>query len=54
RLDPLADHRLAMTYAVVGLAVPGVTVDDIATTGKTVPEFPAMWAAMLAGPRLAS
>jgi 3-phosphoshikimate 1-carboxyvinyltransferase len=49
RLDPLADHRLAMTYAVVGLAVPGVTVDDIATTGKTVPEFPAMWAAMLAG-----
>ncbi|MDT3441154.1 3-phosphoshikimate 1-carboxyvinyltransferase [Pseudofrankia sp. BMG5.37] len=54
RLDPLADHRLAMTYAVVGLAVPGVTVDDIATTGKTVPEFPAMWAAMLAGPHLAS
>jgi len=49
RLDPLADHRLAMTYAVVGLRVPGITVDDIATTGKTVPEFPAMWAAMLAG-----
>ncbi|WP_045876281.1 3-phosphoshikimate 1-carboxyvinyltransferase [Pseudofrankia sp. DC12] len=48
RLDPLADHRLAMTYAVVGLRVPGITVDDIATTGKTVPEFPAMWAAMLA------
>jgi 3-phosphoshikimate 1-carboxyvinyltransferase len=54
RLDPLADHRLAMAYAVVGLAVPGVTVDDIATTGKTVPEFPAMWAAMLTGPQLAS
>jgi 3-phosphoshikimate 1-carboxyvinyltransferase len=49
RLDPLADHRLAMTYAVVGLRVPGITVDDVATTGKTVPEFPAMWAAMLAG-----
>lgn len=49
RLDPLADHRLAMTYAVVGLVVPGVTVDDIATTGKTVPDFPARWAAMLAG-----
>ncbi|WP_081437855.1 3-phosphoshikimate 1-carboxyvinyltransferase [Pseudofrankia asymbiotica] len=54
RLDPLADHRLAMTYAVVGLAVPGVAVDDIATTGKTVPEFPAMWAAMLTGPSLVS
>jgi 3-phosphoshikimate 1-carboxyvinyltransferase len=48
-LDPLADHRLAMAYAVVGLAVPGITVDDIATTGKTVPEFPAMWVAMTAG-----
>jgi 3-phosphoshikimate 1-carboxyvinyltransferase len=49
RLDPLADHRLAMAYAVVGLAVPGITVEDIATTGKTVPRFPAMWAAMLDG-----
>jgi 3-phosphoshikimate 1-carboxyvinyltransferase len=48
-LDPLADHRLAMAYAVVGLAVPGITIDDIATTGKTVPEFPAMWVAMAAG-----
>ncbi|SQD98437.1 MULTISPECIES: 3-phosphoshikimate 1-carboxyvinyltransferase [unclassified Parafrankia] len=49
RLDPHADHRLAMTYAVVGLAVPGVTVDDIATTGKTVPDFARMWTTMLAG-----
>jgi 3-phosphoshikimate 1-carboxyvinyltransferase len=48
-LDPQADHRLAMAYAVVGLRVPGVEVDDIATTGKTVPDFPALWAQMLAG-----
>lgn len=42
------DHRLATAGAVLGLAVPGVEVQDIATTGKTLPDFPAMWAAMLA------
>ncbi len=47
RLDPRADHRLAMAYAVVGLVVPGVLIDDIATTGKTVPQFPRLWAEML-------
>lgn len=46
-LDPRADHRLAMAYAVVGLAVPGVRVTDIATTGKTVPDFPDRWAALV-------
>jgi 3-phosphoshikimate 1-carboxyvinyltransferase len=50
RLDPRADHRLAMAYAVVGLVVPGVLVDDVATTGKTMPDFPRRWAAMLSGP----
>jgi len=42
-LDPHADHRLAMAYAVVGLVVPGVEVADIATTGKTVPGFDHIW-----------
>jgi len=46
-LDARADHRLAMAYAVVGLAVPGVRVRDIATVAKTVPDFPARWGAML-------
>ena len=41
------DHRIAMFGAVLGLAVAGVAVEDIATTGKTVPDFPARWAAML-------
>ncbi|MEZ5190574.1 MAG: 3-phosphoshikimate 1-carboxyvinyltransferase [Schumannella sp.] len=45
-----ADHRMATTGALVGLAVPGVEIDDIATTGKTLPEFPQLWAAMLRGP----
>ncbi len=48
-LDPRADHRLAMAYAVAGLLVEGVRVADIATTGKTVPDFPARWAELLAG-----
>jgi 3-phosphoshikimate 1-carboxyvinyltransferase len=27
--------------------VAGVTVDDIASTSKTLPDFPGMWARML-------
>jgi 3-phosphoshikimate 1-carboxyvinyltransferase len=44
-----ADHRMATAGAIVGLVVAGVSVDDIATTGKTLPDFPAMWTGMLAG-----
>jgi 3-phosphoshikimate 1-carboxyvinyltransferase len=41
------DHRMATAGAIIGLAVSGVEVDDIATTAKTLPEFPELWAAML-------
>lgn len=41
------DHRMATTGALVGLAVPGVAVDDIEATAKTLPEFPDLWARML-------
>lgn len=44
-----ADHRMATAGAVLGLVVDGVQVDDIATTSKTLPDFPGMWARMLAG-----
>ncbi|WP_448809408.1 3-phosphoshikimate 1-carboxyvinyltransferase [Agromyces bauzanensis] len=43
-----ADHRMATTGAIVGLAVPGVVVDDIASTGKTLPQFTRLWEQMLA------
>jgi len=43
-----ADHRMATAGALVGLKVPGVSVDDIATTSKTLPDFPGMWADLLA------
>jgi 3-phosphoshikimate 1-carboxyvinyltransferase len=42
-----ADHRMATAGAVLGLVVEGVRVDDIASTAKTLPDFPAMWSAML-------
>ncbi|MBB5083385.1 3-phosphoshikimate 1-carboxyvinyltransferase [Nonomuraea endophytica] len=44
-----ADHRMATAGAVIGLAVPGVEVENIATTGKTLPEFTRMWGEMLGG-----
>ncbi|MDF1479652.1 3-phosphoshikimate 1-carboxyvinyltransferase [Leifsonia sp. H3M29-4] len=45
------DHRMATAGAIIGLAVAGVEIDDIATTAKTLPQFPELWAAMLAGTR---
>jgi pentafunctional AROM polypeptide len=33
------DHRIAMSFAVFGLAVPGVVLDDAACVEKTFPEF---------------
>ncbi|WP_136710096.1 3-phosphoshikimate 1-carboxyvinyltransferase [Agromyces sp. H66] len=43
-----ADHRMATTGAIVGLAVPGIVVDDIGSTGKTLPQFQKLWEQMLA------
>lgn len=43
-----ADHRMATAGAILGLAVEGVQVEDIATTAKTMPDFPRLWADMLA------
>ncbi|MFI2753015.1 3-phosphoshikimate 1-carboxyvinyltransferase [Cellulomonas sp. P22] len=43
-----ADHRMATAGALLGLAVPGVRVEDVATTTKTLPDFVAMWEGMLA------
>lgn len=47
-----ADHRMATAGAVIGLRVPDVSVDDIGSTSKTLPGFPAMWARMLGLDRL--
>jgi 3-phosphoshikimate 1-carboxyvinyltransferase len=44
-----ADHRMAHAAAVIGLAVPGVRLSDVACTSKTLPEFPELWSAMVTG-----
>jgi 3-phosphoshikimate 1-carboxyvinyltransferase len=50
RFTTYDDHRLAHAAAVIGLAVPGVELTDIACTAKTMPEFPALWSAMVDQP----
>jgi 3-phosphoshikimate 1-carboxyvinyltransferase len=47
-----ADHRIATSGALLGLAVRGVLVDDIASTSKTLPEFPELWSALVESPSL--
>ena len=44
-----ADHRMATAGALVGLVVPGVLIDDVACTDKTIPDFPGRWAALVQG-----
>lgn len=41
------DHRMATAGAVIGLAVKDVSVENVATTAKTLPDFPDLWAGML-------
>ena len=41
------DHRMATAGAVIGLVVPGIDVDDIQTTSKTLPDFEKMWTSLV-------
>jgi 3-phosphoshikimate 1-carboxyvinyltransferase len=43
------DHRMAQAAAVIGLAVEGLEIDNVGTTSKTMPEFPDVWSALVAG-----
>jgi 3-phosphoshikimate 1-carboxyvinyltransferase len=43
-----ADHRMAHAGVILGLAVDGVLVEDIATTSKTFPDFAGAWSALFA------
>ncbi|WP_168703354.1 3-phosphoshikimate 1-carboxyvinyltransferase [Gordonia paraffinivorans] len=45
--ESYADHRMATAGAIIGLVTPGVVVDDIETTSKTLPDFPGMWTKMI-------
>ncbi|MGO1182609.1 MAG: 3-phosphoshikimate 1-carboxyvinyltransferase [Micrococcaceae bacterium] len=46
RLSTYHDHRMATFAAVIGLVVPGVTIENVETTGKTMPRFPRAWSAL--------
>ena len=41
------DHRLATAGAVLGLVIEGIEVENIATTRKTLPDFPGLWNSLL-------
>ncbi len=43
RFHSYHDHRMATAGAVLGLRIPGVVVEDIATTAKTLPDFTGLW-----------
>lgn len=45
--DSYDDHRMVMAAAVLGLAVPGIEVPNVATVGKTFPNFTSLWGEML-------
>ena len=42
-----ADHRMAHAAVILGLAVPGILVEDVATTGKTFPGFAEAWSRLV-------
>jgi len=48
-LETYADHRMAHFAAVLGLAVEGIRLTDVACTSKTQPEFPELWADLVTG-----
>jgi 3-phosphoshikimate 1-carboxyvinyltransferase len=49
RVDPRGDHRIAMSFAVLGLRTPGVVVEDPACVRKTCPRFFDLWSQLEQG-----
>jgi 3-phosphoshikimate 1-carboxyvinyltransferase len=47
RFRTYADHRMAHAGVIIGLAVAGVEVENIATTAKTFPDFGGTWSAFV-------
>ncbi len=47
--DSYDDHRMVMAAAVLGLGVPGIEVLNVATVGKTFPDFTALWETLVRG-----
>jgi 3-phosphoshikimate 1-carboxyvinyltransferase len=45
-IDPHNDHRLAMSFAMAGLKVPGVIIGDENCVIKSFPTFWELWEAL--------
>lgn len=43
------DHRMATTAAIIGLRTPGVLIENVGTTAKTLPAFTHMWSSLVDG-----
>lgn len=48
------DHRMAQAGAILGAAVPGMSVENVRTTDKTLPGFADMWTACVRGDRISA
>ena len=46
-METYADHRMATFASMLGLRISNIRVKNIATTRKTIPDFPGMWNKML-------
>jgi 3-phosphoshikimate 1-carboxyvinyltransferase len=42
-----ADHRMAHAAVILGLAVAGIQVENVATTAKTFPDFTGAWSSLI-------
>jgi 3-phosphoshikimate 1-carboxyvinyltransferase len=40
------DHRMSTSGALIGLAVPGIRIENVRATHKTLPQFTTLWQAM--------
>ena len=49
-IDPHGDHRIAMAFAVLGLRVPGIVIEDPGCVAKTCPGFFDLWALLERSP----
>ena len=43
RIDPHGDHRIAMSFSVLGLRTPGIVIEDPDCVRKTCPSFFDLW-----------
>jgi 3-phosphoshikimate 1-carboxyvinyltransferase len=41
------DHRMATAGAIIGLRVPGIEIEDVSVTNKTIPAFVKLWTNMI-------